>query len=240
MATRSTSIFLKQAGLGAALNQALQTCPEVLSSIYTTHYPQVLQVCRRFFPQPEDAEDAAAEVFLKLHTILEKKDEEHPFRPWMCQVAGRHCIDKLRRRKREKYWIVAGNDLCALPDVSTPSPLSQVLHKEAKRQVREQVSRLPDNYRVPLLLRYYKRMSYSEIARTLNRRLPAVKTILFRAKNRLRRNLGPSERVRQARGSSSRFPEGGSNDLVPDQQHAPNPSSALDPQSLPNPNTASE
>ena len=159
-------------------------------SIHTAHYPHVLQVCRRFFRQREDAEDAAAEVFLKLHAVLEKKNEEDPFRPWVCQVAGRHCIDKLRRRKREKCSIIAGNDLCPLPDVSTPSPLFQVLHKEEKRQVREQLSRLPDNYRVPLLLRYYKCMSYSEIARTLNRRLPAVKTIIFRAKNQLRRNLG--------------------------------------------------
>ena len=48
--------------------------------------------------------------------------------------------------------------------------------------MREQLNRLPDYYKVPLMLRYYKRMSYSEIARTLNRRLPAVKTIIFRAK----------------------------------------------------------
>ena len=194
MATRSTSIFLEEGGLGTALNRALQTCPEALSSIYTAHYHHVLQVCRRFFRQPEDAEDAAAEVFLKLHTVLEKKDEEHPFRPWVSRVAGRHCIDKLRRRKREKCTSVDGNDLCAVPDVSTPSPLSQLLHKEANRQVREQLNRLPDYYKVPLMLRYYKRMSYSEIARTLNRRLPAVKTIIFRAKNRLRRNLGHLER----------------------------------------------
>lgn len=205
MATRSTSIFLEEAGLGSALNQALQTCPEVLSSIYNAHYFHVLQVCRRFFRQPEDAEDAAAEVFLKLHTVLEKKDEDHPFRPWVCQVAGRHCIDKLRRRKRERCSIVAGNDLNAVPDVSTPSPLSQVLHKEARRQVREQLNRLPDYYKVPLMLRYYKRMSYSEIANTLNRRLPAVKTIIFRAKNRLRHNLGYFEKVRQAPGSSARL-----------------------------------
>jgi RNA polymerase sigma-70 factor (ECF subfamily) len=190
MEARSTSIFLEEPRLGTALNQALQTCPDVLTSIYVTHYPQVLQVCRRFFRQPEDAEDAAAEVFLKLHTVLEKKDEEHPFRPWVCQVAGRHCIDKLRRQKLEKFSIVDGIDLCVVPDVSTPSPLSQVLHKEAKRQVREQLNRLPNYYRVPLMLRYYRRMSYSEIASTLNRRLPAVKTIIFRAKNRLRRDWG--------------------------------------------------
>jgi RNA polymerase sigma-70 factor, ECF subfamily len=190
MATRSTSILLEEPALGTAVNQAPQTCPEVLSSIYTTHYSQVLQVCRRFFSQPEDAEDAAAEIFLKLHTVLEKKDKEHPFSLWVCRVAGRHCIDKLRRQKHEKFSIIAGSDLWAIPDVSTPSPLSQVLHKEEKRQVREQLNRLPDYYKVPLMLRYYKRMSYSEIALTLNRRLPAVKTIIFRAKNRLRRNWG--------------------------------------------------
>jgi RNA polymerase sigma-70 factor, ECF subfamily len=188
MAARSSLIFLEEPGLDTALDQALQTCPEVLSLIYITHYPQVLQVCRRFFRRPEDAEDAAAEVFLKLHTVLKKKDEEHPFRPWVCQVACRHCLDILRRRKHEKCSTIAGNALCAVPDVSTPSPLSQVLHKETKRQVREQLNRLPDYYKVPLMLRYYKRMSYSEIARTLNRRLPAIKTIIFQAKNRLRRN----------------------------------------------------
>ena len=199
MATRSVPILLEEATFCSALNQTLQAYPEVLSAIYTTHYRHVLQVCRRFFRRPEDAEDAAAEVFLKLHTVLDKKDDSYPFRPWVCQVAGRHCIDKLRRRKREKSATVEGKDLGAVPDDSRPSPLSQVLRKEANRQLREQLDRLPDHYRVPLVLRYYKCMSYSEIARRLNKGLPAVKMVIFRAKNRLRRNLDPFERTdRQA------------------------------------------
>src|SRR5260370_8032276 len=138
---------------------------EVLGSIHASHYPLGLHVCRRFFRQPEDAEDAAAEVFLKLHVVLEKKNEEDPFRPWVRQVARRHCIDKLRRRKREKCWIVAGNDLCALPDVSTPSPLSQVLHDETKGKVREQLSRLPAPSTVPLRPLHYRLTSYSTLPR---------------------------------------------------------------------------
>ncbi len=189
MATRSTSMFIEETTLCAALNQPLQSCPEVLSTIYTAHYRYVLQVCRRFFRQPEDAEDAAAEVFLKLQRVLEKRDEALPFRPWVSQVAGRHCIDKLRQRKREKSSRVDGTDLSEVPDHSTPSPLSRVLRREEQRQVREQLIRLPEKYKVPLVLRYYKRMSYSEIARTLNRGLPAVRTMIFRAKNQLRRNL---------------------------------------------------
>ncbi len=189
MATRSTAILFDEAGLGGVFNHALQSRREVLSAVYTAHYHHVLRVCRRFFRRPEDAEDAAAEVFLKLHSVLDKKDEEHPFRPWMCQIAGRHCIDKLRRGKREKYSVSLDNDFCVIPDISTPSPLYQVLHKEKNRLVREEVDRLPDYYKVPLMLRYYQRMSYSQIARKLNRSLPAAKSIIYRAKNRLRGNL---------------------------------------------------
>jgi RNA polymerase sigma-70 factor (ECF subfamily) len=192
MAAQINSLILEDPGIGTAMNQALHTYPEMLSSIYTAHYQHVLQVCRRFFRRREDAEDAAAEVFLKLHTVLGKKDEEHPFRPWVCQVAGRHCIDKLRRRKREVSSTVVKDDLHYIADRSTPSPLSQVLRKETKRELAEQLNRLPECYRLPLMLCYYQGMSYSEIARLLNRRVPAIKTSIFRAKNKLRQNLQKS------------------------------------------------
>jgi len=189
MATRTTSMFTEETSLSAALNPPLQTDPEELSTIYADHYRHVLRVCRRFFLQPQDAEDAAAEVFLKLHRVLETRDQAVPFRPWVSQVAGRHCIDKLRRRKREKDSRVDSADLSEVPDYSTPSPLSQVLRSEEGLEVREQLIRLPKKFKVPLVLRYYKQMSYSEIARALKTRLPAVRMMIFRAKEQLRRNL---------------------------------------------------
>ena len=51
------------------------------------------------------------------------------------------------------------------PDGSTPSPLTQVLRSEEQLEVREQLIRLPKKFKAPLVLRYYKQMSYSEIAR---------------------------------------------------------------------------
>jgi RNA polymerase sigma-70 factor (ECF subfamily) len=190
MATISISIPMEDTGLGTTLTAGPQICPELLGTIYVAHYRYVLQVCQRFFRQREDAEDAAAEVFLKLQKVWDRKDAAVPFRPWVSRVAGRHCIDKLRRRKCEKRSCVACTDVSEVPDHATPSPLSQVLRNEEQRQVREQLIRLPKHYKVPLVLHYYKCMSYSEIARTLNRRLPAVKTLIFRAKSQLRRDLG--------------------------------------------------
>jgi RNA polymerase sigma-70 factor (ECF subfamily) len=192
MATIATSVVMEDTSL-PTLNQGAQSCPEALGAVYVAHYRHVLRVCRRFFRQREDAEDAAAEVFLKLHTVLEKRDRAVPFRPWVTRVAGRHCIDKLRHSKLERNSCVVGAELSGIRDDSTPSPLSQILRMEKDRRLRDQVIRLPERYKVPLVLRYYKRMSYSEIARALNRGLPAVKMILFRARHQLRRNLGNFE-----------------------------------------------
>jgi len=187
MATKSTLMTMEGVPFGAAQPQPI--CPEVLRVIYMAHYRYVLGICRRFFRQPEDAEDAAAEVFLKLYKVLHQKDEKLPFRPWVSQVAWRHCIDKLRRRKRERSSSLEDTDFECIPDRSIASPLSQLLRKDENRQVREQLTRLPERYKVPLMLLYYKRMSYSEIARVLNKRLPTLRTMMFRAKGYLRRNL---------------------------------------------------
>jgi RNA polymerase sigma-70 factor, ECF subfamily len=189
MMTNATVLPINDSGLPSTFNQQEPICPEALRACYITHYRDVLRICRRYFRQPQDAEDAAAEVFLKLFRVLHQKDEALPFLPWLSRVAGRHCIDILRGRKHEKNLSLEGIESGAMADHDTPSPLSEILRKDEQRRVREHLTRLPEIYRVPLVLRYYKRMSYDEIARALNTRLPSVKIRIFRAKNCLRRNL---------------------------------------------------
>lgn len=188
MAASSISLFMEGPGFREAQSGLPQSTPEELGALYAAHYREVLQLCQRFFRQREDAEDAAAEIFLKLHRVLDKKDPAMPVRPWLWQVARRHCIDKLRQRKVDLGRRSPDADVAQVADRSL-SPLSQLLRKERQRQVREQLDRLPDHYKVPLVLRYYKQMSYTEIAGALNRRLPAVRTMIFRAKSQLRANL---------------------------------------------------
>jgi DNA-directed RNA polymerase specialized sigma24 family protein len=130
---------------------------------------------------------------LKLHTILDKKADSYAFRPgcvkWQAGAALINCVGrrKILDRRRKRSWRCSGR--------FKTSPFSLVLRQEANRELSEQLNRLPDHYKVPLMLRYYKTMSYCEIARRLNRGLPAVKMVIFRAKNRLRRNLSPFERA---------------------------------------------
>src|SRR3984893_14463758 len=178
----------------AAVIQPPPVSSELLRELYITHHCHVLQTCRKFFRQPEDAEDAAAEVFLKLYRVLHQKDELVPFRPWLSQIAAHHCIDKLRRRKHEKNSVSEEVDVEGLLDHSTPSALSEVLRNEAEGQVRQALTSLPEKHRIVLVLHYYDRMHYSQIANALNVSLSAVRVRIFRAKRFLRRKLGRTHR----------------------------------------------
>ena len=198
MATITSTVLMNAAGLrDVVLNESLQgclqdlpqSCPEIISALYASHYRYVLAVCRHYFWRREDAEDAAAEVFLKLHKVLKTGEQPANFRPWLSTVTGRHCIDKLRRKQCEGRYRVDVKEFGALPDVSTPSPLSQILRQEEHHHLRKELRRLPRHYRVPLVLRYYRRMSYAEIASTLGKQIPAIKMTIFRAKRELRDRL---------------------------------------------------
>ena len=68
-----------------------------------------------------------------------------------------------------------------------PSPLSEVISAEGQAAIRRAIARLPENYRVPLVLRYYSELSYDEIAHRLGLKRDHVAVLLFRAKRELRR-----------------------------------------------------
>jgi RNA polymerase sigma-70 factor, ECF subfamily len=191
----STSTLLtEQRQMCAAVIQPAPVSSDLLRVLYITHHRHVLQICRKFFRQFEDAEDAAAEVFLKLYRVLHQKDETVPFRPWISQIAAHHCIDKLRRRRHEKNSSLEEVDVNSLLDHSTPSALSEVIRNETEGRIRRALAALPEKHRIVLVLRYYNRMSYSQVASALNLPLSAVRVRIFRAKRFLRCNLRRAHR----------------------------------------------
>jgi RNA polymerase sigma-70 factor (ECF subfamily) len=164
---------------------------EALGEIYRRYVRRVFGLCRYMLDSRESAEDATGEVFLKLQSSIESYDGSIPFVKWLLRVAGNQCIDVLRRRQRGRQVIVEAEDgVAAVEAVSPePSPLGAVLGKEERAQVRDAIARLPENYRVPLVLRYYSELSYGEIAQQLGLERNYVAALIFRAKQELRRRL---------------------------------------------------
>ena len=165
---------------------------DALGEIYRLYARRVFGLCRYMLDSRESAEDATSEVFLKLQRSIESYDGSVPFPRWLLRVAGNQCIDALRRRKRGRQVIVEVEEGVAVIETASsgPSPLGAVLSTEERAQVRDAIARLPENYRVPLVLRYYGELSYDEIAQQLGLQRNYVAALIFRAKKELRRRLG--------------------------------------------------
>ena len=165
---------------------------EALGEIYRLYVRRVFGLCRYMLDSRESAEDAASEVFLKLQRSIESYDGSIPFPRWLLRVAGNQCIDALRRRDRgRQVFVEAGEGVAVIEAASSePSPLGAVVSAEERAQVRDAIAHLPENYRVPLVLRYYGELSYDEIAQQLGVQRNNVAALLFRAKQELRRKLG--------------------------------------------------
>jgi RNA polymerase sigma-70 factor, ECF subfamily len=164
---------------------------DALGEIYRLYVRRVFGLCRYMLESRESAEDATSEVFLKLQRSIESYDGSIPFPKWLLRVAANQCIDALRRRKRGRQVIVEVEEGIGViePSSSDPSPLGAVLSKEERAQVRDAIARLPENYRVPLVLRYYGELSYDEIAQQMGLQKNYVAALIFRAKQDLRRKL---------------------------------------------------
>ena len=164
---------------------------EALGEIYRRYVRRVFGLCRYMLDSRESAEDATSEVFVKLQRSIDSYDGSIPFPRWLLRVAGNQCIDALRRRQRGRRTIVEVEDGTAVIDAasSEPSPLGAVISKEERAKVRDAIAQLPENYRVPLVLRYYSELSYEEIAQHLDVERNNVATLIFRAKQELRRRL---------------------------------------------------
>jgi len=164
---------------------------EALGEIYCRYVRRVFGLCRYMLSSRESAEDATSEVFLKLQRSIESYDGSIPFPRWLLRVAGNQCIDALRRRQRGQKTFVDVEDGSAITEAasSEPSPLGAVISTEERARVRDTIARLPENYRVPLVLRYYGELSYTEIARELGLQKNYVAALIFRAKQELRRRL---------------------------------------------------
>jgi RNA polymerase sigma-70 factor (ECF subfamily) len=154
---------------------------------------------------PQEAEDAANDVFVKLPDSLETYDSSQPFDRWLARVAGNHCIDLLRKRRSEQRIIQPEHHDLPEPAAPARSPFDHLLSKESSDVVRDAIFALPERYLVPLVMRYFSDLSYNEIAKTLGTSKANVGLLIFRAKQQLRAILSGREAQSRRGGSTKRI-----------------------------------
>ena len=162
---------------------------EAYGEVYREFHPRVAGLCHNLLGSPDEAQDASSEVFARLPVALKTYDSAMPFSRWLSSVASHYCVDLLRKRRSEQRVIQPAGPETPEPAARVASPLQALLLEEARTAVRAAVADLPERYRLPLALRYYHELSYDEIAQRLELSRSNVATLIFRAKDELRRVL---------------------------------------------------
>jgi RNA polymerase sigma factor (sigma-70 family) len=160
---------------------------EAFRELMFRHGPMVLAVCRQALNGSHDAEDAFQATFLTLARKASTIRDRQYLAGWLCEVAHRIAVrsrgTEARRRTREAQ-------LLAISDaVDAPEEVNHADRAEVRPLIQEEIHRLPEKYRAPVLLRYFEDRSYEEVAELLGWPVGTVKGRLSRARDLLRERL---------------------------------------------------
>jgi RNA polymerase sigma-70 factor (ECF subfamily) len=170
----------------AWLLQATKGDDAAFTNLVETYQKPVYNLCYRMLGEPEAAEDAAQETFLKAYQNLARYDVERSFATWLLSIAAHHCIDKLRRKKFTSFSIDEDDEgQTELPDRSAPDPETEAVHKQTRERLQGCLQALDPTDRAAVIMRYWQDSSEVEIAQALKLTVPAVKSRLHRARRAL-------------------------------------------------------
>ena len=162
---------------------------DALAQAYQHFSRRVYVLCRYLLGSSDAARDATNEVFLRAQQAREQLHEGRPIEPWLLGIARNYSVDQLRRRSTEQRLFALPPENAPEPATGALSPLAELLASERKALFRRAMSRLSEQARKALELRYEGEMSYQAIAEALQISRNEVGVLLFRAKEQLRRVL---------------------------------------------------
>lgn len=125
---------------------------------------------------PQDAEDALQDVFLRAYNALRADARPITLRAWLYRVAHNRCIDQMRRPA--PVPVEASEDSPS----DAPEPMVAAQQREDLRRLVTDIRALPQQQRSALLMREMDGMTYTELGAALGVSIPAVKSLLVRAR----------------------------------------------------------
>lgn len=149
---------------------------EAFRVIHDRYRQRLFAYTRQMLPHRQDAEDAIQDIFVRAYSGLRANHRELALRAWLYRVAHNRCIDELRRPSPPPPEVM---ELLRSP---VHDPIAQADQRESLRRLIADVRRLPDQQRSALLMRELGGMSYADMAAVLGVTVPAVKSLLVRAR----------------------------------------------------------
>ena len=192
-----------QSGEDAAFNE-----------VVTAYRRRILGTVARLIGRPEDVEDVAQEVFLRLYFSLDQLRSPEVFEPWLYRLTTNAALDYLRRRRRRQESRMAdlSEQQVMMADASAAGRQQEVVRAQSK--VRDTVdsllSSVSEDDRILLTLKEVEGLSLKELESIYHVNENALKVRLFRARQRVLRayESSPDRAAGASRGPGVNHEEG--------------------------------
>lgn len=161
---------------------------QAFETLVRRHQKGVYYFCLASLNHPEEAEDAAQEVFLRAYRSLKTFSLDKRFKTWLYAIAVNHL--RSRWKKQNKGLVDRIKELFqGSPDTEEKDPETVAIEGLEGERIRKAVRGLPESLRTVVVLYYFEGLSVTEVALTLGIGEEGVKSRLFRARKLLRKAL---------------------------------------------------
>jgi len=146
----------------------------------------------RMLGSNSEVEDIAQQVFIRVWKSARRYVPRAKFTTWLLKITRNLVFNELRRTKRHAHVPLQsepGVEGSPVKDDMNLAPDASLLEAELQRTIEQAIFDLPEAQRMALVLRRYEQFSYEQIADVLDLSVPAVKSVLFRARSELRSRL---------------------------------------------------
>lgn len=176
----------------ALMLQVREGNEQAFGSLIERHQHAVLGTVAKMLGSPAEAEDLAQQVFIRVWRSAARYEPSAKFTTWLFTITRNLVFNEVRRRQRKPTVSVEAREEefhLTIADRERPSPDAEMLHGELEAAVDAAIAALPEKQRLAVILRRYEEMPYEEIAKVLKMSVPAIKSLLFRARTDLKNSL---------------------------------------------------
>lgn len=160
--------------------------PSQFKWIVLKYQDRIYNLCRYLLGNPQDAEDAAQDVFLKTYQKLKDFRPESSLYTWLYRIGVNTCLDHKRKFRTEPLKDQSQAE--GLPSAE-PSPERRYQSKEIGQAIQSALEQLSKKSRAVIVLKEVEGLSYEEIAEVLKTSIGTIKSRISRAREELRRLL---------------------------------------------------
>ena len=151
-----------------------------------THQARVIGTISKMLGSDAESEDLAQQVFIRVWKSAPRYRPTAKFTTWLFRITRNLVFNELRRRR---HFVDQTEEISEATERAEKEPDQVLLEEELQVAIKDAINRLPESQRMAIILRRYEEMPYEEIAKVMGTTVPAVKSILFRARAELRQRL---------------------------------------------------